>query len=71
MIVFTEYITGTLPIVVDMNYIPKLVSEEENELPPPLPPRELLPPFSSEEPPAPALPPKPGQVCTSYSLLLF
>ena len=48
--------TGKLPIVVDMNYIPKL-DTEENELPPPLPPRELSPPLLNELPPPPALPP--------------
>ena len=55
--------TGTLPIVVDMNFIPKLNSEEESELPPPLPPRESTPPPSlNEEPLAPALPPKPTKM---------
>ena len=53
---------GKLPIVVDMNYIPKLDNEEVNELPPPLPPRELSP--SLLESPPPVLPPKPEKQVT-------
>ena len=56
-------ITGKLPIVVDMNYIPKL-DTEESELPPPLPPRELSPSLLNKEPPPPVLPPKPGKQVT-------
>ena len=46
---------GVLPIKADTNFIPK----QENESPPPLPPRELSPLASlNNEPVALALPPK-------------